>query len=82
MSLAIGLVLFLWAYFKFRKKPGVEFGPGKSEHEIPARIDPVRSSSGRRRKRHRRRDHRPRNPTLNQTGGLPPPRGDGELPKY
>lgn len=25
-------------------------------------------------KRHRRRDHRDRNPTLAQTGGLPPPR--------
>ena len=82
VSLVVGLVLFLWAYFKFRKKPGIEFGPGQSEHEIPSRPDPEPSSSGRRRKRHRRREHRPRNPTLNETGGLPPPRAEGELPKY
>jgi hypothetical protein len=82
VSLIVGLVLFLWAYFKFRKKPGVEFGPGQSPHAIPSKPEAVSSSSGRRRKRHRRRDHRPRNPTLDQTGGLPPPRADGELPKY
>ena len=27
--------------------------------------------------KHRRRRHRPRNPTLAETGGLPPPRRDG-----
>ena len=82
VSLVVGLVLFLWAYFKFRKKPGIEFGPGKSEHEIPDKPEPEPRTPGRRRKRQRRRDHRPRNPTLHDTGGLPPPRGDGELPKY
>jgi len=82
VSLIVGLVLFLWAYFKFRKKPGIEFGPGKSEHEIPARPQRESSSPGRRRKRHRRREPRPRNPTLHETGGMPPPRADGELPKY
>jgi hypothetical protein len=82
ISLAVGLVLFLLAYFKFRKKPGIEFGPGKSEHEIPFKRSSEPSSSGRRRKRYQRREHRPRNPTLDKTGGLPPPRPDGELPKY
>ena len=82
VSLIVGLVLFLWAYFKFRKKPGIEFGPGQSEHEIPRKPEPEESTPGRRRKRLRRRDHRPRNPTLHDTGGLPPPRADGELPKY
>ena len=84
VSLVVGMVLFLWAYFKFRKKPGIEFGPGKSEHEIPRPPEPDSESrsSGRRRKRLRRREHRPRNPTLSETGGLPPPRADGELPKY
>lgn len=84
VSLAVGIALFLLAYFKFRKKPGIEFGPGKSEHEIPRRPEPDSESrsSGRRRKRHRRREHRPRNPTLSETGGLPPPRADGEIPKY
>lgn len=32
----------------------------------------------RERQRHRRREHRPRNPTLAETGGLPPPRSDQE----
>jgi hypothetical protein len=82
VSLSVGLVLFLWAYLKFRKKPGIEFGPGKSEHKIPFKRASDSASSGRRRKRHQRREHRPRNPTLDKTGGLPPPRADGELPKY
>jgi len=82
VSLILGLVFFFWAYFKFRRKPGIEFGPGQSDHKIPFRSDSESSSSGRRRKRHRRREHRPRNPTLHETGGLPPPRPDGELPKY
>jgi hypothetical protein len=36
----------------------------------------------RRRKHRRRRDHRARNPSLSETGGLPPPRPDDQLPKY
>lgn len=34
----------------------------------------------RKKKRSRRRDHRQRNPTLSQTGGLPPPRDPEEFP--
>ena len=34
----------------------------------------------RKKKRSRRRDHRQRNPTLSQTGGLPPPRDPEESP--
>ena len=34
----------------------------------------------RKKKRVRRRDHRQRNPTLDQTGGLPPPRDPQETP--
>jgi hypothetical protein len=34
----------------------------------------------RHRRRKRRRDHRPRNPTLAETGGLPPPRPEGQVP--
>ena len=46
--------------------------PAEEESE-----EPETSSSGRRRKkrRSRRREHRSRNPTLAETGGLPPPRG-------
>jgi hypothetical protein len=54
----------------------------KSEIQAPRRshndeITPSDESNGghrRKRKRVRRRDHRQRNPTLSQTGGLPPPR--------
>ncbi len=34
----------------------------------------------RKKKRSRRREHRQRNPTLSQTGGLPPPRDPEETP--
>ncbi len=34
----------------------------------------------RKKRRTRRRDHRQRNPTLSQTGGLPPPRNPEESP--
>jgi hypothetical protein len=34
----------------------------------------------RHRRRRRRREHRPRNPTLAETGGLPPPRPQGQAP--
>ena len=34
----------------------------------------------RKKRRNRRRDHRQRNPTLSQTGGLPPPRDPEESP--
>ncbi len=82
VSLIVGLVLFLWAYLKFRKKPGIEFGPGQSGHKIPRPTEPESRPPRHHRKRQRRRDHRPRNPTLDKTGGLPPLRAEGDLPKY
>jgi hypothetical protein len=39
--------------------------------------DPAFAMPHRRKLRRRRRDHRPRNPTLAETGGLPPIRPDG-----
>ena len=38
------------------------------------------SGTSRHRRRKRRREHRPRNPTLAETGGLPPPRPEGQVP--
>ena len=35
-------------------------------------------SSGRRRRRHKKREHRPSNPTLSETGGLPPVKSESE----
>ena len=57
------------------------------KNQVPARriyksSDESSSSSGRKRKRKktRRREHRQSNPTLAQTGGLPPPRNPEQTP--
>ena len=86
IGLAIGVLLFVWAYFRYRKKEDVETRRSGSDHKREA-ADPKPDESAdperrRVRKRRRRRDHRPRNPSLQQTGGLPPPRPDDQLPKY
>lgn len=77
----VALLLFLWAsVFRRRRpqdphlrplQPGTVLGSGDPGHH---------RHSGRR--RHRRRHHRElkRNPTLQETGGLPPPRPDDQLP--
>jgi hypothetical protein len=41
----------------------------------------LRKSGGKRKKRERRRHHRKLNPTLAQTGGLPPPREPNQPPR-
>ena len=89
IALGLGALLFVVVYFRFRTKrlttdqqrltprtssSGMVSGKDAAEDEPEQRR--------RRRKRRRRRDHRPRNPSLEQTGGLPPPRPEGELPKY
>jgi hypothetical protein len=61
-------------------------GPRKHPSEkrsYPKAVPPVTVTDDgrerhRKKKRVRRRDHRQRNPTLSQTGGLPPPRADEE----
>lgn len=85
IGVGVGVLLFVWAYLRFRKKPEV-VTPSDPPRETP--VAPADAASGdserrrKRKKRRRRRDHRPRNPSLEQTGGLPPPRSDDELPKY
>ena len=85
IGVAIGTALFIWAYLRFRKKPEVIL-PGDSPREkpVPAADDDTGGPERRRKrkKRRRRREHRPRNPSLQQTGGLPPPRPEDELPRY
>jgi hypothetical protein len=85
ISAAVGIMLFIWAYFRYRKKEGVK----ASRDEAKREREPVQTLSDggeperrRKRKRHRRREHRPRNPSLQQTGGLPPPRPEDQLPKH
>ena len=85
--LVLALSLFVWAYFIRKAKPSdphqraIEAGP------IPTG-EPGSShkhhSHRRRRHRHRRREgsRTQRNPTLQETGGLPPLRPEGEPPKF
>ena len=75
LALVIGIVV-VWAVFI--RKPR-KARPGEKVLE-PAEGDSSSNKSGHRRKKFkkRRRDHRPRNPTLAETGGLPPPKPEGQ----
>ena len=75
IALALAALLFFWAFF-LRKRPKSARGS-----IVVTRGDKhskeVYGSSGRRKHRKRRADHPSnwgRNPTLSETGGLPPPK--------
>lgn len=79
-------VLVLWAVF-LRKKPREHGHSGSSHRARPADERPDAPEDGesghhrhRQRRRRHRRSHRTRNPTLAETGGLPPPRSEGQAP--
>jgi hypothetical protein len=80
-GLALAAVFFFWAFF-LRKRPETHRGSmvlERAKRESPERY----GSSGRRRRRKRRPDHPenlPRNPTLAEIGGLPPPRPEEPEP--
>ena len=97
VALAVGAGLVLWIYFRSRMKSNDQDrerlaqitrgrtssqGGGKSGGEKKSTTTITEDGRHRRRKRRRRRDHRQRNPSLSETGGLPPPRPDDQLPKY
>jgi hypothetical protein len=68
-GLALAIVLFLWAYLTRKKHRH------RSEFGSPVLTKADKHSSGRQRVRRRRSGHPanlPRNPTLGETGGLPP----------
>ena len=78
---AVAILVFVCAAI-FRKKkekigwrhsPPVKAGPGMNEARKSKFHFPWQH-------RHHRRQHRPRNPTLAETGGLPPIRKDGSSP--
>jgi len=78
VAVALGLVLFLWVYLTHK-------GRRHSSHALSKPIyraekQPTDAASGKkmrmRRKRRRHPDNLPRNPTLGETGGLPPVRPD------
>lgn len=73
LAIVLGLaaILFFWAFF-IRKRPRRAHGA-----LVVQRRDDSQSASGRRRRRKRRPGHPDnwgRNPTLGETGGLPPSR--------
>ena len=85
VGLAVGFALVIWAYLRSRNQPDLMGRSNVVRDESSASTNSASSAPGERRKRRRkrrRRDHRPRNPSLHQTGGLPPPRPDDELPKF
>jgi hypothetical protein len=76
LVLVAGLIFFLTAVFRKRhhRRDRREYAP------LPPRPQET-VADGKIRRRKRRRDHRPRNPTRAEAGGLPPRReGEEDLP--
>ena len=79
LILVVGLSI-VWVVFIRKPKRRHNKNSRHSSHGRPRHSSEVREadgeSSGQRRRKWRRprREHRPRNPTLAETGGLPPPR--------
>jgi hypothetical protein len=73
-------------YFRYRRKPSHRPHKHSDTSPVAAPIEPADESGERirvrKKRRERIREHRPRNPTLQETGGLPPVRPDDELPKF
>jgi hypothetical protein len=86
----VSLLIVIWAVF-FRPREGKsKTRRHASRHareragapSAPVAGEDGESGSGKRRKwRRRRREHRPMNPTLAQTGGLPPIRSEDRPPQ-
>lgn len=75
------LVLLIWAAFLRRRRRHHSSHHRHHHSREPimpsteaSESEPIDSRPRRRKWRRRRRDHRPRNPTLAETGGLPPVR--------
>jgi len=79
--LAISAAILLWFLLtsKRRQRHSRHHGSSRRFGMNPdaESSDPALALPHRRKWRRRRRDHRPRNPTLAETGGLPPIRQDG-----
>jgi hypothetical protein len=86
-GLAVALLVIIWASI-FRRRRRDHGEPQPKRHKPvhkPAHTSHEGMEAGDRvkvRKRMRRRDHRPRNPTLQETGGLPPPRTEEQPPPF
>lgn len=67
------VVLMIWAVY-FRKKPREGPSPSRVSYRVREDGNIEEQAGHKRRHRRRRKEHRGRNPTLAETGGLPPPR--------
>lgn len=70
-GLGVALLLFLWAYLRRPGRKTLVSRAGLTVHAPEG--DPV-AEKRRRRRRKLKREPLPRNPTLAETGGLPPPK--------
>jgi hypothetical protein len=79
--LVLSVILIAWARSPARRSRHRRHG---SRAETSSSRSPVNSSGSREHRHHRRRrqrrDHRGRNPTLEETGGLPPLRNESSAP--
>jgi hypothetical protein len=87
-AVAIGVWIVVWVFFfrtprrhHHRHRHGHHHGGHHERESSPGPAGEAAAtdgedepSHGRRKRRHRRREHRPLNPTLAETGGLPPVR--------
>lgn len=87
-ALIFAVILFSIVYFfRSRRKPSHHpHRPAESRPPAP-RVEADDESGDRirgvrKKRRERIREHRPRNPTLQETGGLPPVRPDDHLPNF
>ena len=85
VGLALGLLLFIWAYLNHKNRRHRHSSDRLSKVITKAKKEsPEVSAANRTRIRKKRRGHPdnlPRNPTLGETGGLPPIRPDEPPPE-
>ena len=88
MALMVGvgiltlIVLAIFAKLSFgsknRKRKRVSESRSVPDSSTLPRIPSPKETRGKRKERRQKRSHRPSNPTLGETGGLPPQRGDDD----
>jgi hypothetical protein len=80
-GLVLLVILLIWAKY-LRRRSHRHSDPRITYRVIEENGAATETGSRRHRRRHkrRRREHRGRNPTLAETGGLPPPRPEDEAP--
>jgi len=83
VAVILGLVLFLGVYFSYKNRRHHSSGQHLSRPIYRAEKGAAKPDSRKVRIKRKRRDHPdnlPRNPTLGETGGLPPIRPEDEPP--